>query len=181
MLASIGRSLIIDGEGVFLVDVDQGEVQLLPASQWDIVGGVRPSSWVYILQLQGPTHPEVARASSADVVHVKYSIDPLRPWKGIGPLARASSTGRLAGNLEKSLGQEAGTPVGQLIPIPIDGEDSDSDTDPLADLKADLKSLKGDLGLVETTAAGFGQGRDFAPHGDWQPRRIGASTASGCF
>ena len=51
-----------------------------------------------------------------------------------------------------------------MLPVP-QGEDADQDEedDPLAAMKADLKSLGGGLALVETTAAGFGEGRGAAP------------------
>ncbi len=54
--------------------------------------------------------------------------------------------------------------MGVLIPTPsVD-----------AQLQADLGKLKGRLALVESTAAGWGEGRSRAPRGDWKPQRIGA-------
>ena len=64
--------------------------------------------------------------------------------------------------------------MGQLLPIPQDGGDGDEDEDPLADLKADLKKLRGNVALVETTNAGWGERKGSAPQGDWVPRRMGA-------
>ena len=93
---------------------------------------------------------------------------------GIGPLGWARATGALAANLEARLGEEAGGPVGHLLPIPSDGGDG-GDDDPLKMLKADIAAGKGRTMLVETTSAGYGEGRQAAPAEDWKPRRFGAS------
>ena len=70
--------------------------------------------------------------------------------------------------------------MGHLIPMPTDagdeGDDDDGDDgDPLAPLKREIAGLRGRVGLVETTAAGWGEGRAAAPSGDWRPQRLGAS------
>ena len=77
------------------------------------------------------------------------------------------------GEVERSLADEAGGPVAQLLAIPSDGGDGDEDTDPLAKLKADLGSARGRAMLVETTSAGFGEGRSAAPQSDWKQSRLG--------
>ena len=64
-------------------------------------------------------------------------------------------------------------PVGGLLPVPVDGGDGSKD-DPLAMLKKELKSLKGEFAMLETTSSGFGEGRAAAPHTDWKPNRLGA-------
>ena len=79
-----------------------------------------------------------------------------------------------AANLETRLGEEAGSSsVGYLLPVPADGGDG-SDSDPLAGLKADIANLRGRHALVETTAAGWGEGRTAAPQSDYKPQRVGA-------
>ena len=75
-------------------------------------------------------------------------------------------------NLEQRLGEEAGGSVARLIPVPQDGGDG-GDGDPLAGLKADIAAGKGRALLVETTAAGFGEGKAAAPQADWKQSRIG--------
>ena len=54
-----------------------------------------------------------------------------------------------------------------------DPEDGEEQADPFAPLKATIKRLKGRLGLVETSSAGFAEGRAAAPSDDWKPRRVG--------
>ena len=104
----------------------------------------------------------------------RYSVDPARPWWGIGPLGWARLTGRLHANLEDAIADEAGGTRGHLLLVP-QGPATDDDTDPLADLRADVASLRGRTVLTETTSAGWGEGQMAAPQADWRPQRIGAN------
>ena len=65
-----------------------------------------------------------------------------RPFAGRGPLSWAHTTARLQSEAERSLADEAGGPVAQLIGIPGDGGDGEGD-DPLAELKAESKDSPG--------------------------------------
>ena len=56
---------------------------------------------------------------------------------------------------------------------PQDGGDGDEAADPLAMLKADIKTARGKAVMVETTAAGWGEGMASAPRKDWQAQRLG--------
>ena len=84
-----------------------------------------------------------------------------------------SGRSSVAANLEKRLGEEAGGSVAHLLPVPSDGGNGTGD-DPLAQLKGDIRKGKGKTLLLETTQAGFGEGRSAAPQKDWVPSRIGA-------
>ena len=44
----------------------------------------------------------------------------------------------------------------------------------MAPLRRELGGLGGRLAFVETTAAGWGEGKAAAPASDWKPRRLGA-------
>ena len=59
------------------------------------------------------------------------------------------------------------------MPIPHDGGD-DSEGDPQAAFKKDIREAKGRTLLVETTAAGWGKGRARSPQADWQAKRFDA-------
>ena len=110
-----------------------------------------------------------------EVVHCRYSFDPARPWLGLSPLQWASATGRLAANLELRLGEEAGASVGYLFTFPQAPKRGDSDADDQTKaLRADIRSGKGRHLLVQTTAAGLGEGRQAAPAKDWVQNRFGA-------
>ena len=81
---------------------------------------------------------------------------------------------QLGASIETALADESGGPVGNLIPLPVDGGDG-GDDDPLRELKADIRKMRGNTLLVETASAGFGDGRAAAPQRDWMARRLGAN------
>ena len=168
------RDLIRRGESVHAIEVRDGGLMLRPVGSWDVRGGPDESAWWYRCDVFGPSGNETRFVPGGSVLHARYAVDAARPWYGIGPLGWARATGVLAANLETRLGEEAGGPVGHLLPVPQDGGDG-SDDDPLASLKADLAAGKGRTMLVETTSAGFGEGRQAAPQEDWKVRRFGAS------
>ena len=172
VLALIGRDLIRRGESVFAIEVEDGAPVLLSAGSWDVRGPWRESEWRYRLDLFGPSGNVTRFVPAAAVVHVRYAVDPARPWHGLSPLAWARATGTLAANLEQRLGEEAGGSVARLIPVPQDGGDG-GDGDPLAGLKRDIAAGKGRALLVETVASGWGEGKAAAPMSDWKQQRIG--------
>ena len=173
-MAFLARNLIRRGEDVHQIMVEGGMVRLQPIGSWDVRGGPREREWWYRCDRFGPSGNLTELAPAAAVLHCRYAIDSARPWYGISPLGWARSTGTLAANLETQLGEEAGGPVGHVIPVPQDGGDG-GDDDPLAELKADLAAAKGRTILAETTAVGGGEGRGAAPLRDWVPQRFGAS------
>ena len=85
---------------------------------------------------------------------------------------RPPPTARLQSEAERSLADEVGGPLAQLLAIPSDGG-GDSDSDPLKMLKSDIAAARGAALLVETSAAGWGEGRTAAPQRDWQAARLG--------
>ena len=171
VMSSIGRELVRRGESLWAIDVRGGEIELRPVGSWDVAGGPAASSWQYRLDMFGPSGNETRIYPASSVLHLKYASDPGRPWAGVSPLGYARQTGRLAANLELRLAEEAGSKVGYLLPVPSDGGDGSTE-DPLASLKNDLAALAGNTALVETTAAGYGEGRAAAPLSDWTPRRM---------
>ena len=165
VLSCIGRGLILRGDVLYVIDVGEAGLTLLPASQWDVSGGVSPSSWAYRATLPTPSGAHTATVPAASVLHFRYSFDPARPWVGVGPLTRAGLTARLSAGLEAALADEVGAARGSLIPVPTDGQSGGVDA-----LLGDLKGLRGDVALVETTAAGWGKGEQAAP----PPRLVAA-------
>ena len=175
--AVIGRELVRRGECVFAIKVVNGMFRLVPAGSWDVRGPWSEDDWDYRVDLFGASEHETELLPSAGVVHARYSIDPGTPWIGVAPLKWARLTGTWNANVETRLGEEAGAPVGHLLPVPApaapqDGDDAEND--PTTELRRDLKALKGGVALVETTAAGMGLGRSEAPQADWVGRRFGA-------
>ena len=172
--ALIARDLIRRGESVHRIRIEGGMVRLQPIGSWDVRGAADERFWYYRLDEYGPSDNRTDVVPGMSVIHCRYAVDSARPWYGLAPLQWARATGVLAANLETRLGEEAGGPVGHLLPVPQDGGDG-GDEDPLAMLKADLAAGKGRTLLTETTAAGWGEGKGAAPSEDWKPRRFGAS------
>ena len=120
-LALLGRNLIRRGEDLHVIDVRRGRVRLIPVGSWDVRGGWDESGWWYRTDLFGPSGNVTRLVPSDSVLHFRYAVDSARPWHGIAPLAWAASTGALAARLELRLAEEAGFPVGAVIPVPEDG------------------------------------------------------------
>ena len=172
--ALIARDLIRRGESLHVIEVGGGAVRLRPVGSWDVRGPADEAAWWYRCDVFGPSGNETRFLPAGAVLHARYATDAARPWYGIGPLGWARATGALAANLEGRLAEEAGGAVGHILPVPQDGGDG-SDGDPLAALKADLAAGRGRTMMIETTAAGWGEGRTAAPAEDWKPRRFGAA------
>ena len=139
-------------------------------------------TWRYRCDVFGPSGNRTRHLPAAAVLHGRYSVDPARPWLGISPLGWARLTSKLHASVEDALADEAGGTRGHVLPVPAgpdgDGGDDDTDTDtddPNAALRADIGALRGKTVMVETTAAGWGEGMNAAPRADWKPQRIGAN------
>ena len=79
---------------------------------------------------------------------VRWGGTPGQPYVGTGPLSWAHTTARLQSEAERSLADEAGGPLAQLLAVPSDGGGEDGD--PLAALKLDIRGARGKALLVET-------------------------------
>ena len=171
--ALIGRSLIRSGEAVFAIDVSEGRIRLWPSSDHDVFGGYDPASWEYRLNLAGPSRFNTrTHVPNSGVVHVKYMVDPSRPWRGVGPLQSAALSGKLSAETVKALGDEASGPRGSLLPVP----NKDGDDPTLDGLKADIRTLNGNLALVESMGSGWGADTtQTRPHQDFLAKRLGAA------
>ena len=174
VLELIGRELVRKGEALFEIAVMSGEARLMPVSWWDVYGSYRPETWEYQITLAGPDQTSTRRVSAERVVHCRYATTPTEPWRGVSPLAHSRTTSDLAAMLETRLSQEASASVGAFVPVPQNGGDG-GDTDPFGMLKGDIAAAKGRAVLVETTSAGWQEGRQAAPARDWEVKRFGAN------
>ena len=169
-LAMAVRAMLTYGEHVSAI---QGPpLSLVPASTWDITGGYDPATWRYNVQLPGPSGDRSVKVGGEGVVHLRYSVDPLRPWRGYGPLDRAGATAKVLGTLELRIGQEAGASSAYLLPIPS-GLTEGADADPAAQLRADIAAAKGKTILTPTTSGGWGEGQPSAPQAEYVQKRLG--------
>ena len=173
VLAQIGRDLIRSGDSMHVIRVGgDGMVKLIPASSWHFEGNHDPSTWTVRVTAYGPSTSTTWSIPASGAVFVRWGSNPGQPYVGTGPLSWAHTTARLQSEAERSLAGEAGGPLAQLIAVPSDGGD-DGDDDPLKMLKGDIAGARGKALLVETNAAGWGEGRTAAPQRDWQAARLG--------
>ncbi len=172
-LGQVGRDLIRSGDSMHVIDVSMGgRVELLPCSSWHFEGDAHPNTWTVRATVYGPSTSTTRHLPYDGVVFVRWGSTPGQPYIGTGPLSWAHTTARLQSETERSLADEAQGPLAQLLSIPADGGDG-SDDDPLSMLKSDLRTARGKALLLETVAAGWGEGMSSAPRKDWVASRLG--------
>ena len=179
-LGQVGRDLVRRGESMHVISVVGGRVSLIPAASWNFEGGDdNPESWYVRVTTYGPSSSITRYRPASGIVYLAWGSSPGQTYRGNGPLDWASTTARLQAETERSLADEAGGPIANLLPVPQDGGDGDETTDPLAPLKADIRAARGKALLVETTAAGYGEGPSAAPRQDWKAQRLGPNPPAG--
>ena len=173
VLAQIGRDLVRAGQSMHVVRMDaMGRVRLIPASSWHWEGSHDPASWTVRVTAYGPSTSTTWHLPGSGVVFIRWGGTPGVPYVGTGPLSWASTTAKLQSETERSLADEAGGPIANLVSIPQDGGDGGED-DTLTSLKADIRTARGKALLLETVAGGWGEGRAAAPQRDWSGQRLG--------
>ncbi len=173
VLAQIGRDLIRNGDSMHVIRVGaDGEVVLIPASSWHWEGNHDPSTWTVRVTAYGPSTSTTWNLSGDRVVFVRWGSTPGQSYVGIAPASWAHTTARLNSEAERSLADEAKTPLAAILTY-VEGHEVDGDDDTLAPLKAEIASARGKAVIVESTAGGMGEGRSNAPVRDWDPRRLG--------
>ena len=178
-LNMLARALVRRGEFVAYIQVLNDRLLLSPCASWDVTGSHDASDWKYRVHLGGPSGQRSLKNVSADsVVHVRYTSDPAQPWRGLSPLENAALAGRLssetvaalAGRLSSetvaALADESSGSRGYLLPLPAPGDD-----DTVANLKTDIRNLKGQIALVEGQER-IAQGTGGSSR-EWMPVRIG--------
>ena len=173
-LAQVGRDLIRAGDSLHVIQVDtMGKAILLPCSSWHFEGMADPATWLVRATVYGPSSSQTWLLPYSSVIFVKWGSDPGTPYVGTAPSSYANTTNRMLAATQKSLADESGGPLANLLAIPADGGSGDEDEDPLAQLKQDIREAHGAGLMVETTNAGWGEGKASAPQGDWSPKRYG--------
>ena len=169
LMALVGRCLISSGEVILYLGSENNRFQEpVPCASWDISGsGTDPLGWRYRVSVGAPSGQREHTASSLDLLHFRINPSPAAPWKGRSPFAIASSTTLVASLIESHLRAEFKLPTGAVLALP-----SGTDDQSVPNLKKDLKVLAGQILLLETTAAGYGQGVHAAPRKDYELSRI---------
>ena len=175
-LMQVGRSLIREGASLSVVSMSgAGRLHLVPAAFWnferyDSPGGDLEDDWVARVTSYGPGSSHTRLLGRDRLVFIRWGTSPGTRYRGQGPTSWAHLTARLQGEVERSLGDEAAGPLANIVAIP---QDPGADDSPLAQLRADIGAARGKALLVETTAAGYSEGRAAAPQRDWVPSRLG--------
>ena len=165
---NMGRSLILEGESVWALEVAGGAVTLRRAASWDIAGS--PRRWVYGVDIAGPSGSERRTVPADGVVHCRLNEDGAQPWRGRSPFAEASASSRMAGAMEGLLANEAEAGSGQLIPAPIAGMEPKD----LAALREDLRTANGKPMLVPAWEDSYQSDvKSGNAASEWKQRRIG--------
>ena len=172
-LAQVGRDLIRSGESLAVIRSRGGAVRLTPAASWHWEGDHDPDTWTCRATAYGPSSSTTWNLPGSGVVFARWGSTPGQTYTGVGPTAWAHTTARLASETERSLADEAAGPLAQLLALPQDGGDPDDPEGALSALRGDLSRARGRALLLETTAAGWGEGRSGAPQRDWQASRLG--------
>ena len=167
ILHDLGRSLVLQGEALYLIGEKSGGLRLWRAADWD-VHGVRV--WTYRVTIAGPSGTLVRRVNADSVLHPRINQDSATPYRGQSPIELAGLSSGLAAHIERSLKREAAGNSGYVIPAPIDGM-GDAE---LEALKGDVYSLKGRTALVPSMQRGFGDSGVGPGTSNWRIQRIGA-------
>ena len=172
-LALVGRDLIRAGQSLHVMRWTGGRLRLIPAASWHFEGTHDPASWSVRATAFGPSTSTTWHLPAASVVFLRWGGTAGQPYTGTGPTRFAALTARLNAETERSLADEAGGPVAQIVALPQGPAGADPEADPIAMLQADIARARGKAAFVETTAAGWGEGRSGAPQRDWMASRLG--------
>ena len=154
-LAQVGRSVVRDGASLSVISVAaDGAVDLVPAAFWNFQAQSTPGAelerdWIARVTTYGPSSSYTRLLPRDRLVYLRWGTAPGTRYRGQGPTSWAHLTARLQGEAERSLADETGGPLAQLIAIPTDGGDGE-EGDPLAALKATIGLARGKALLLET-------------------------------
>ena len=184
LLSLVGRALARSGQIVFDIEVVSGAVVLQPAAfAYAVQGNANPSSWIWNLNVYGPSGGGRTRSRPNDgIVNIAIGRTVSRPWAGRAPWQSASLTAGMLSGIERQLRGEARSKSGYIMPTPDTGDrsqgpDDDGATDPLTKLREDLTGAEGRTLLAPSMASGYGAGPGVAPSlsNEYQSRRFGIS------
>ena len=169
-LSMAAREVMFRGNAVHMIELSAtGQVALLPASLYEVEGGVRQRDWRYEMEFAAPSGAvEVENVPAEGVVHLRVGESYLAPWQGVSPLVAAGLTAQQLAIIEQKLQHEARGRVAHVLTVPDGTKESQ-----FAGVIDDIKKADGRLVVAETMARGVGQGQAAAPKRDYETVRIG--------
>ena len=112
-MAMTARALAKTGEIVFIVDADA--MMPVPAFGVTITGQASPTTWMYKLNLPGPSSTEQRTLPGSQILHFKIGVDAKRPWRGQSPLVAARAGAASLSLVEKSFQDALKIPTGTVV------------------------------------------------------------------
>ena len=178
-LAQVGRDILRRGSSMHVIRLDaMGGVKLIPCSSWHWEGNHDPDSWTVRATAYGPSTSTTWNLPASGVVFVRWGSAPGQPYVGVAPLDWAHTTARLNAAAERSLADEAGGPVSNLLTIPdglyeaLEGDVAIAEgRDPYAAVRSTIAGARGKASFLETTRGSVSKAEQ--PARDWDPKRLG--------
>ena len=141
----------------------------------------------YRTSVYGPSGTTTRFLPAAGVVHLRYLVDARRPWCGVAPLTAATIAGRLSAETAAALADAEGGPRGNLLPLPVDGEDETSATR-LANVHAHQRgqpcstcSFTASMTVANSSASNGCSSRSSVTHSPMtHSALVGSSTVTSC-
>ena len=177
MLYQAARDLLRYGNSVWAVETGTGALVLRRPARWAVEGAaLDPDSWVYPLEFTAPNGDTIKRRLPAvSVVHMRLGSDPGTDWQGVAPWRAAALSSEALSELERGVRDESRIINGRVWTSP-DG----STQEQRESMARSLGALRGGRMIVgESTNAGWGQGVQARPRGDWTPVRVGMAHEPG--
>ena len=120
-LLNLGRRMFMRGEAVYRIMFNEttGAMRFSPSPSWDISGNDDPESWIYNLDVHGPSRSVTAkRVPQSQVLHFMWAEEPEQPWVGKGPLSYMAGTAELAKKISRAMVWEFQQGHGSLLVWP---------------------------------------------------------------
>ena len=171
-LYDIGRSMLLNGEIIYLIRNTNNGINIHACSEVDIQGQL---DWTYRCVVSGPTSDLVVNVGSDSVIHPRINATAKTPHQGGSPALVPFTSTDLASAIEFGLKEEAEANHGYVLPAPTEGLNDED----LGLLKDDLRELKGRTALVPTMQKGWSDGQNVPGASNWNPRRIGINPEEG--
>ncbi len=168
VLARMGRDLAECGETVWLASLEGAmpATWLSHCNEYEVRGGHRLESWMYRLQMTGPSATATLSAPSSEVVHVRLHASRSVPWRGRSPLYVAGQTGALAAMVNQALVEEYS--IGSKLIAPMPAKVQGFGQSELNALRQAFSNRKYRF-LFPPTTQQIGTDR---PQTDWKPQRF---------
>ena len=175
-LAQVAREIVRTGEHLSLMGFDAGgDLVFVPSGHWYWRGPVHERDWYATVTVFGPSDSVTRTVGRDEAVFLQWSRLATEPHYGRSPGRLASLAAKAAAEVEKSLGDEAGGPIAQILTVP---EGADADSDELSGIRSQIATARGKALVMETTQGGYGD-RASAPARDWIGSRLGPNPPQG--